>query len=38
MDVEVALRELTGKGDNVIGYFMGAKTLLELDEILMSRW
>jgi len=30
--------ELTGKGDNVIGYFRGAKPLLELDEILMSRW
>jgi len=26
------------KGDNVIGYFRGARTLLELDEILMSRW
>ncbi|NQT07876.1 hypothetical protein HQ586_02260 [Candidatus Bathyarchaeota archaeon] len=30
--------ELTRKGDSVIGYFRGAKPLLELDEILMSRW
>ena len=30
--------ELTTKGDNVIGYFRGARNLLELDEILMSRW
>ena len=28
--------ELSSKGDNVIVYFRGAKTLLELDEILMS--
>ena len=29
---------LTSKGENVIGYFNGAKALLELDEILLSRW
>jgi len=30
--------ELTRKGDNVIGYFKGARNLLDLDEIIMSKW